>query len=38
MKSNNPYDFLSTLSSHRLRPSQTVQFVCVNFIDYYVIY
>ena len=25
-------------SSHRLSPSQTVWFVCVNFIDYHIIY
>lgn len=26
--------YLSTNSSHRLRPSQTVRFVCAKFIDY----
>ena len=29
---------LFTISSHHLSPSQTVQFVCANFIDYYIKY
>ena len=28
---------LSSISSHRLSPSQTVQFVCANFIGYCII-
>ena len=30
--------YLSSLSSHRLKPPQTAWFVCTNSIDYYIIY